>query len=618
MSISAGRSRQVLYYGLPILFCLLVHWIAWKIWFYSDDFAWLGLRFEIHSPADIIGVLFRPQAEGTIRTLSERLYFLVFSSLFGLEMLPFRIWTFLTQIANIVLLIQIGRRVTGSAAAGFIAAMLWSANAGLAMALSWSSAYNQIACAFFILLAFHLFLRYIDTGQRKYWVWQWVVFLLGFLALELNVVYPALAAGYAFCCARQHFRKALYLFIPSAIFVAIHLFLIPAPTDPFYKSVYGSSLLVMFWEYWSYAIGALRTEQAGWRPLWLGLLATLAISAVLLVFAVRKLREKQWLPVFLIGWFVIVVLPILPFRNHFTEYYVIVPSVGLAILAGWAIAQSSSAPLRALAFVLVGLYLTVSITDIWMSDSFFYKRSRKMKYLVKGLEAQPESVRQNAILLRDVDNDFFWSGIYDDPFRLIGITRVYVVPGEERNIDQHVEWGGISKFIISLDDAVSLLERHQATVFTLDNRTLRDVTASYTVKAIAARSPDFINVADPMYAMHLGPTWYPAEDGFRWMPESATVKMGGPKSAGQKLHAKGFASALVLAKGPLEISFQADGMPLGRGTVKQEGTFDMEFALPDNLVGKPEIELAMKVNRTTQAPGDSRTFGIVFNTFQIQ
>jgi len=102
------------------------------------------------------------------------------------------------------------------------------------------------------------------------------------------------------------------------------------------------------------------------------------------------------------------------------------------------------------------------------------------------------------------------------------------------------------------------------------------------------------------------------------MPESATVKMGGPKSAGQKLHAKGFASALVLAKGPLEISFQADGMPLGTGTVKQEGTFDMEFALPDNLVGKPEIELAMKVNRTTQAPGDSRTFGIVFNTFQIQ
>ena len=618
MAQSTSRTRQVLYFGVPIVFCLLVHWIAWKIWFYSDDFAWLGLRFEIHSPSDVIGVLFRPQAEGTVRTLSERLYFLVFSSLFGLEMLPFRIWTFLTQIANIVLLIQIARRVTGSAAAGFIAAMLWPANAGLAMALSWSSAYNQIACAFFILLAFHLFLRHIDTGERKYWIWQWVVFLLGFLALELNVVYPALAAGYAFCCARKYFRKTLYLFVPSAIFIAIHLFLIPAPTDPYYKSVYGSSLLVMFWQYWSYAIGACRAQQSDWRPLWLGLTVTAAISAALLLFTLRMLRRKQWLPAFLLAWFVIGILPILPFRNHFTEYYVLVPTIGLAILAAWAIARSSSVALRALAVVLVGSYLAVSIADIRMSDNFFYQRSRKMKYLVKGLEAQPASVRDKAILLRDVDNDFFWSGVYDDPFRLIGITRIYVTPGSERNIDAHQEWGGISKFIISLDDAVALLERHDAAVFTLDNRTLRDVTAAYLAKALTLLHQDFIDVADTNSAIHLGPTWYPPEDGFRWMPESATVKISGPKSAGQKLQVKGFAPALLLAKGPLEVSFQADGLPLGTTTVKQEGTFEAEFPLSKNLVGRPDIEIAVKVNRTTQVPGDSRRFGIVFNTFRIK
>ena len=33
-------------------------------------------------------------------------------------------------------------------------------------------------------------------GGRVFWWWQLVVFTLGFGALEVNVVYPALAAAY--------------------------------------------------------------------------------------------------------------------------------------------------------------------------------------------------------------------------------------------------------------------------------------------------------------------------------------------------------------------------------------------------------------------------------------
>jgi len=185
-----------------MLFCLAVHWLALKTWFLGDDFAWLGLRLELHSPRDLVHILFRPEAQGTVRTISERLFFLIFYSVFGLHAPPFRIWAFLTQFANIVLLVKIANQLTGSTAAGPIAAMLWTANAGLAVALGWSAAYNEIAFAFFILLAFYLFLRHIDTGEKKYWIWQWVVFLLGFGALELNVMYPALAASYALLCAR--------------------------------------------------------------------------------------------------------------------------------------------------------------------------------------------------------------------------------------------------------------------------------------------------------------------------------------------------------------------------------------------------------------------------------
>src|ERR1700736_1452796 len=240
-----SRLGTILYYGFPMLFCLCVHWLDLKIWFYGDDFAWLGLHFELNTPSDLIHILFRPEAQGTVRPIRERLFFLVFGSIFGLESPPFRIWVFLTQFVNIALLIQITRRLTGSAAAGLIAPVLWSANAGLAVSIGWSSAYNEIALAFFILLAFHLFQRYIDTGERKYWIWQWIVFLLGFGALELNVMYPVLAAGYALCCARPYFRKSLLLFIPSILFTAVHFIFVPAATAPYYSMHFGSGPFAM-------------------------------------------------------------------------------------------------------------------------------------------------------------------------------------------------------------------------------------------------------------------------------------------------------------------------------------------------------------------------------------
>ena len=95
--------RRTVYYGIPILFCLVLHRFALKTWFFQDDFAWLGLRLGVNSPHDLVLALFSPKAEGTIRTLSERLYFLIFPALFGLNVVPFKVWTFLTELANIAL-----------------------------------------------------------------------------------------------------------------------------------------------------------------------------------------------------------------------------------------------------------------------------------------------------------------------------------------------------------------------------------------------------------------------------------------------------------------------------------------------------------------------------------
>ncbi len=621
--MTSPRLRQILYYGTPMLFCVVVHWLALKIWFFGDDFAWLGLRLELHTSRDLIHILFSPQAEGTVRILSERLFFLVFSSIFGLESPPFRIWVFLTQFANIALLIQIARRLTRLPLAGFLAAILWTANAGIALAIAWSSAYNEIAEAFFILLAFRLFLAYADTGKRKYWVWQWLVFLLGFGALELNVVYPALAAGYALCCARQHFRKTLYLFIPSILFTIVHLCLIPQATDEHYKMYLGPSLLTMLGRYWAFAIGAVRQSQADWRPLWLGIGFTVLATSGLAVFVYRKIRAGEFAPLFLLAWFVMAILPLLPFKNHFTEYYVLIPSIGLAILAAWAIGSAKTPVMLGITALLATGYLILGIADNRMAEKYHYNGARRLKYLVKGLEAEQKKQAHEVVLLGGIDNDLFWTGFCDDPFRLIGIYHVYLVPASARAIEQHPEWScNTAKFLVDPDDAVPLLRNGRSAVFELVGRNVRNITSQYLQTAgadYADRHPDYIEVSDPTYQGRLGPTWYPAERGYRWMPKTATVKMHGPTRNGQVLEASGYCPAAVLKQGPLEVSFKADGVPLGKSRLTApDQLFTLEFPWPPQLLGRPVVELEIEVNHTLEVPGENHPLGLVFTTFTIK
>jgi hypothetical protein len=611
---------RIAYYAVPLLFCLAVHWRDLRMWFFNDDFAWLGLPQLVHSPGDLVHVLFSPMAEGTVRTLSERLFFLVFSSVFGLHSPPFRVWVFLTTFACIVLLVDLTRRLTGSALAGMLAAILWIANAGLALAIGWSSAYNQIAFAFFLLLAFRLLLLYIDTNQRKYWIWQWVVFILGFGALELNVMYPVLAAGYALCCARPYLKKTLLLFIPSVLFGAWHLAFVPPPTDPYYHPYFGAALVATFWQYWSYALGALRDAPEDWRPLWLGITCTLGVSAALILFAVRKAVKRDWLPAFLLLWFLAMIIPVLPFKNHFTEYYVTVPALGLAILAGWALSRARGATLVA-AGALTVLYLTLSIQDTEVAERYFYNRSRRIKYLVTALESLPKAEASKKIILAGVDNDLFWIGFLEDPFRLLGITDIYLLPGSEKAIDTHPEWGGIGRYVLTPDHALSILARQDGAVYEMDGRRLRNVTAPHLAELsqYVATHSRFVDVGDPAYAGRLGPTWYRIENQFRWMPKSATLKIAGPQKDGQLLEVTGYCPASLLAAGPLEVTFRGDGVKIAAAKIiDPDKQFDFQFPTPPELTGHTQMEIEIEVNRTTHFPGDPRQLGLIFGTFRIK
>ena len=151
---------------LPLLLLLVLYWPSLTTWFFSDDFGWLNLRHDVTSIGDLPSALFAPKAHGNMRPLGENLYWLGLSSVFGVDPLPFHICAFLTQAASLLLLGAIVGRLAASRLAAFAAQLLWLVNCGLAPALGWSSIYNQILSALFLLLAFYLLLLYVEIGRR--------------------------------------------------------------------------------------------------------------------------------------------------------------------------------------------------------------------------------------------------------------------------------------------------------------------------------------------------------------------------------------------------------------------------------------------------------------------
>ena len=241
--------------------------------------------------------------------------------------------------------------------------------------------------------------------------------------------------------------------------------------------------------------------------------------------------------------------------------------------------------------------------------------------MVTALESLPKAEANKKLLLAGIDNDLFWSGLYGDPFRLIGIRQVYIVPGSEKDIDPHPEWGGISRFVMGSTEAVLAVKSHQAVVLQLEGRRLQDVTSLYLPKleqALDGRSFDFVDAADPQYASRLGPSWYPLEAGFRWMPKTATVKIARPAKTGQILKIKGYCPAAVVAAGSLDVSFRSDGILIGKASLKQAQEFELQFPLPSQLIGESTMELEIEVSRTTQVAGDPRAFGLTFGTFTVE
>ena len=470
------------YWAVPSLISLALYWPGLLAWFQKDDFAWLGLRDLVHSWRDLLWALFAPLAQGTIRTLSERVFFLSFTSLFGLHALPYRLWVFATGCLTLAMLCAVCTKLTRSRAAGFLAAVFWICNGTVAYVYSWTAIYYELLCSLFLLTGLWLVIRHAETGEKRYWAAQWVTYLIGFLVLELNVVYPALVLMYALCFAPGIVRKVLPLFVPAAAYTVLHLVTTPLQTSGPYKMYWNASVLPTFWTYWKYALGPNRLIYAGIQPSVFRSALALGLMAGLVGFLCWSVYRRQWLTVFCAAWFVIVLAPVLPLRDHITDYYLTIPTIGLAMWGSWAVVCGWRAGLveRVAAVVLATIYLGVNIPVAHITSRAFADSSHRIHSLVSGVVEATENQPGKVVLLSGIGRELFWDSVWNRPFRLVNRHEVYLIREDNPEIVPLLPPEDVPHFFMDRKDAVRALAEGRAVLFAVEGGArVRDVTREY-------------------------------------------------------------------------------------------------------------------------------------------
>lgn len=609
--------------ALAAAVCLLIYYYGLRAAYQMDDFVWLGQVQRVHSFSDFWFALVHPAAHGTWRPLSERLPFLVLGWLFGDNALPFRLLVFGTAIAEATMLASVVHRLSGSPMAAMLAPVLWFANCAIAFPMAWSSSLMHFLCGFCLLLAFHFLIRFVETEKWRYYWLQVSVFIVSLGVMETTVVYPAIATLYVLFFARKYLRNIIPLFTVSVAFLAFHMWYAPKVSGGPYAPHFDLGMAGTLWTYWSWALfppelGVFFPRYSAW--FWGALIA--AGSAALLGSVAYRSWRRDFVPLFFLGAFVILLGPVLPLSGHLQLYYLTLPSTAFAALAAVSLAWAwrTGWLSRGLGVALALSYCGFQATSARAINKWWYERGERIELVVRGVKDARKANPGKAIVLTGVDDEIFTGAVRDRAFDAVGVADVFLEPRTADALPVGIA-APPKDFRIDEADLVALLDDDKAIVLDVAGGQTRDVTGKYleTAAQLGAtlRPPATVRVASPGSAQWLGEGWYAAESGFRWMSARALLKLAGPANASQKLYIHGHCQPEQTAKGAVVLKVSMGGRMLKPFSVSQPGFFDASFDIPKSFVGAPEIDLELTVDRTMNAPGDSRTLGLAITEIEF-
>jgi hypothetical protein len=266
-------------------------------------------------------------------------------------------------------------------------------------------------------------------------------------------------------------------------------------------------------------------------------------------------------------------------------------------------------------------YLSAMVPSSRASAKWLFDRSMAVRGLVLGIQAAEMAHPGKTIVLDGIETDLYNASLGDAAVTSIGLNEAYLTPNAIDTIHPAHDLGRLPHLVMEPGPMRNAITHDEVVVYSDVGDHLRNITGVWERKFAADSSPDQeprrIEVGNPLLGYLLGPEWFPLENGFRWMPARATLRLGGPRSAKDQLLLEGHCPQQLKAS-EVHLLVSVDGIPLGNAqNIHPESDFHRLFDMPPSLTGKSTVTVAIAVDQVIHEPG-GRELGLTFGTIAIQ
>ncbi len=394
------RNKLIIFISIliPPLIALYIFFPLLFFYFFQDDW----FNFNITNINNIQGYISFFKFRNDIiayRPVGLQTFFFVYRHLFDLNALPIRIINFGLLALSYTLVMQLFFKISKSKFIGYFTGTLWIVSSIHFMNIGVIN-YNLLG-TFFWLIIFLLYLKYIETSKKIFYLLSILTFVFTLGIFENVLSWPFAAGVLSLIVLKKSFKDVLKIFLPFAIISVAYLLIrqiFIAHLDIIeYETTFNvASIKTFFWYVlWAFNVPEEFKKQIlhsllVFNPIFFKEYKGLIISAFAFAVAIimlgiivpvvkarRAIRVKSMkLVLYSIFWFCLTIFPVLLLPNHNFIMYLTLPLIGLCFLISYLIFLSKLKILYPVIFV---VWLLSSINTLnFYKVNFFMVSSQKV------------------------------------------------------------------------------------------------------------------------------------------------------------------------------------------------------------------------------------------------
>jgi hypothetical protein len=308
------------------------------------------------------------------------------------------------HLVTVYLTFGVVRRLTGNAMLAVLSAAIFGLNPSKVESVAWISGVSDSLCMAFFLGAAILFIKWEETGAKRWIAFSAGLMFLGILSKEVLILGPGALAVYAFSkhggSLRERARHAIAAMVPYAFVIvaalaarmhALRNFTGPVGTyrAPIAQSILSAPEAVLWYlrqQIWPNPVSVhyplLAVKHFSWLHFVLPLIAVLAILGTIAYF-VRRSPAGQ----FLFAWGLLTLAPVIAYHVNIQlhDRYAYLPSLATSVGAAYLLLKlfANKPALKAVCIpALLGCMaaLTSYQASFWEDDVALFEHAVKIAH----------------------------------------------------------------------------------------------------------------------------------------------------------------------------------------------------------------------------------------------